>query len=84
DVQAKLSEKNGVIGEKVMNFNTKRNTITITPDEVDQILKKNSFIPQISMTLKKGLISVKRNADFKMNAALIIRTNNDADIEFDL
>lgn len=84
NVEAKLSEKNGVIGAKVMNFNKKRDTITITTDEVDKILTANSFIPQIFMTLKAGTISVKRNAELKMNTALVIKTDNDADIEFEL
>lgn len=84
NVEAKLSEKNGVIGAKVMNFNKKRDTITITTDEVDKILTANSFIPQIFMTLKAGTISVKRNAELKMNTALVIKTDNDAGIEFEL
>ena len=70
--------------KKGMSFDNEKHSIFLMSEEIDEILTANSFIPQISMTLKAGEVSVKRNAELKLNAALIIRTNNDADIEFDL
>ena len=81
-ISAEFSEKN--ISKKKMHFDNEKHFISLTPEEIDNILTESSFIPQISMTLKEGIVSVTRNAELKMNAALVIKTDNDADIEFEL
>lgn len=85
-ISAEFSEKN--ISKKEMHFDNEKHWIFLERNEIDNILTESSFIPQISMTLKKTeeerLIFVQRNAELKMNAALVIKTDNDADIEFEL
>lgn len=80
----KDNEENEVIPEKKMFFDNRNHSISLEREEIDKILTESSFIPQISMTLKEGVVSVTRNAELKMNAALVIKTDNDADIEFEL
>ncbi|MBD5426251.1 MAG: hypothetical protein HDR38_01680 [Treponema sp.] len=70
--------------KKKMFFDNRDHSISLEPKEIDKVLTESSFIPQISMTLKEGEISVKRNAELKMNAALVIKTDNNANIEFEL
>lgn len=82
EIDALFSEKN--ILKKKMLFDNEKHSISLTREEIDKILTESSFIPQISMTLRAGEISVKRNAELKMNTALVIKTDNDADIEFEL
>lgn len=81
-IDAVFSEKN--IPEKEMRFDNGKHSIPLEQKEIDKILTESSFIPRISMTLKKGEFSVTRNAELKMNVALGIETDNDADIEFEL
>ncbi len=81
-IDALFSEEN--IPEKKMLFDNEKHSISLETKEIDKILIASSFIPRISMTLEKGEVSVTRNAELKMNAALVIKTDNDAGIEFEL
>lgn len=83
-ITAALSEKNGFIDKTTMDFDNNEHKIFIYRENIDKILKENSFKPEIAMTLEKGEVSVKRNTELKMNAALVIETNNDAEIAFEL
>ena len=81
-ISAEFSEKN--ISKKKMHFDNEKHFISLETKEIDKILTASSFIPRISMTLEEGEVSVTRNAELKMNAALVIKTDNDAGIEFEL
>ena len=83
-IDALFSEKNEFISQKPMHFDNEKHSISLETKEIDKILTASSFIPRISMTLEKGEVSVTRNAELKMNAALVIKTDNDAGIEFEL
>ncbi|MDE7139979.1 MAG: hypothetical protein K2O09_04380 [Treponemataceae bacterium] len=83
-IDALFSEKNEFISQKPMHFDNEKHSISLKTKEIDKILTASSFIPRISMTLEKGEVSVTRNAELKMNAALVIKTDNDAGIEFEL
>ena len=83
-LKATLSEANNVIGKKEMEFKNAEQKLRLSSDEASTILTKNSFIPNINATLEKTTISIKRNTEIKMGAALVIATNSDGGIEFDL